>query len=485
MTFSFIIAVLFNPQFFKMKKIITAFIYATAISLLVNIVGIILGSVSTNTNSAIADYKEVWPVFVIIVFIPCFFSIFFTFQKEIVNLRILLESFVKAGAVSFSLVYLSVYLTLMLFRNIDISFFQSVSLFNGIISIFITLFFLLLLYIIKNKKKVEKRNKISNSYRTPILIWVISTVIYMGLVVFLGQGEILFSFAAFITLFGILSTVITYFLLSKDESKNYVPVKTIINYLLNIFVFPYLVLLITNQFESVLSVRGVLLSAIMIGPYFLFLAMSLHFYQIFQLNKGERKYLQQIGVTASLKYQQLRSQLSPHFLFNNLSVLTGLIEEEPKKAIHFLENLSSVYRYFLTQEKQDLVKLEEELEFADKYMDLLQIRFEDSISYNSSILSNVPKNLFILPLSLQQVFENVVKHNEISTEKPMEINLYIEDDYLVISNSLIPKKQLEKSDKIGLKNISIRYGFFTDKEIRVGSDDKYYIIKLPVLKIED
>tara|TARA_R110002111_G_scaffold13505_2_gene38050 strand:+ start:56 stop:730 length:675 start_codon:yes stop_codon:yes gene_type:complete len=223
----------------------------------------------------------------------------------------------------------------------------------------------------------------------------------------------------------------------------------------------------------------------MIGPYFLFLAMSLHFYRIFQLNKGERKYLEQIGVTASLKYQQLRSQLSPHFLFNNLSVLTGLIEEEPKKAIHFLENLSSVYRYFLTQEKQDLVKLEEELEFADKYMDLLQIRFEDSISYNSSILSNVPKNLFILPLSLQQVFENVVKHNEISTEKPMEINLSIEDDYLVISNSLIPKKQLEKSDKIGLKNISNRYGFFTDKEIRVGSDDKYYIIKLPVLKIED
>lgn len=325
----------------------------------------------------------------------------------------------------------------------------------------------------------------SISYRTPILIWVIATMIYLALVFFLGQGQLSLSFAASITLFGILSTTINYFLLFKDERKNYIPVKSIINYLLNIFVFPFLVLLITNHFESVLSVRGMFLSAMMIGPYFLFLAMSLHFYRIFQLNKGERKYLEQIGVTASLKYQQLRSQLSPHFLFNNLSVLTGLIEEEPKKAIHFLENLSSVYRYFLTQEKQDLVKLEEELEFADKYMDLLQIRFEDSISYNSSILSNVPKNLFILPLSLQQVFENVVKHNEISTEKPMEINLSIEDDYLVISNSLIPKKQLEKSDKIGLKNISNRYGFFTDKEIRVGSDDKYYIIKLPVLKIED
>tara|TARA_R110000751_G_scaffold74933_1_gene151256 strand:- start:804 stop:2210 length:1407 start_codon:yes stop_codon:yes gene_type:complete len=468
-----------------MKKILIAFKYATAISLLVNILGIILGSLITDINNALSDYKEVGPVFVIIIFIPCFFSIFFTFQKEIGNLRILLMSFIKAGAVSFSLVYLSVYLTFILYRGIDISFFHSVSLFNGIISIFIALFSLLLLYIIKNKKKVVKRNKMSISYRTPILIWVIATMIYLALVFFLGQGQLSLSFAASITLFGILSTTINYFLLFKDERKNYIPVKSIINYLLNIFVFPFLVLLITNHFESVLSVRGMFLSAMMIGPYFLFLAMSLHFYRIFQLNKGERKYLEQIGVTASLKYQQLRSQLSPHFLFNNLSVLTGLIEEEPKKAIHFLENLSSVYRYFLTQEKQDLVKLEEELEFADKYMDLLQIRFEDSISYNSSILSNVPKNLFILPLSLQQVFENVVKHNEISTEKPMEINLSIEDDYLVISNSLIPKKQLEKSDKIGLKNISNRYGFFTDKEIRVGSDDKYYIIKLPVLKIED
>ena len=422
-----------------MKKILIAFKYATAISLVVNILGIILGSLITDINNALSDYKEVGPVFVIIIFIPCFFSIFFTFQKEIGNLRILLMSFIKAGAVSFSLVYLSVYLTFILYRGIDISFFHS----------------------------------------------VIATMIYLALVFFLGQGQLSLSFAASITLFGILSTTINYFLLFKDERKNYIPVKSIINYLLNIFVFPFLVLLITNHFESVLSVRGMFLSAMMIGPYFLFLAMSLHFYRIFQLNKGERKYLEQIGVTASLKYQQLRSQLSPHFLFNNLSVLTGLIEEEPKKAIHFLENLSSVYRYFLTQEKQDLVKLEEELEFADKYMDLLQIRFEDSISYNSSILSNVPKNLFILPLSLQQVFENVVKHNEISTEKPMEINLSIEDDYLVISNSLIPKKQLEKSDKIGLKNISNRYGFFTDKEIRVGSDDKYYIIKLPVLKIED
>src|SRR5690606_11786040 len=119
-----------------------------------------------------------------------------------------------------------------------------------------------------------------------------------------------------------------------------------------------------------------------------------------------------------------------------------------------------------------------------KYMDLLRIRFEDSISYTSSINSNISKYYFVLPLSLQQVFENVVKHNEISTENPMKIKLYIEDDYLVISNSLIPKKQLERSEKVGLKNISNRYSYFTDKKISVVSDDKNYVIKLPLLKVE-
>ncbi|WP_157941292.1 MULTISPECIES: sensor histidine kinase [Arenibacter] len=468
-----------------MNKIITALKYATAISISVNIFGIILGSLLTTTNNALSDYKEVGPAFIFIVFIPCFFSIYFTIHKEIDNLKILLKSFVKAGIASFSLVYISVYFILRFYRHIDISFFQSVSLFNAIISVFITLFFFLLLYRIKNKKEVGKRHKVSIPYKVPISIWGIVTIIYIALVVFLGQGRISISIATSIALFGIISMAITYFISFQDERKNYVSVKTIINYTLNIFIFPYLILSITSHNESVLSIQRAFMSAVMIGPYFLFLTMFLHFYKLFQLNKGEKKHLEQIGVAANLKYQQLKSQLSPHFLFNNLSVLTGLIEEEPGKAVHFLENLSSIYRYFLTQEKRDLVKLEEELEFADKYMDLLQIRFEDAISYNSLMLITVPKNCYILPLSLQQVFENVVKHNEISTGNPMEINLYIEDDYLAISNSLIPKKQMDLSEKVGLKNIRNRYSFFTDKKISVSSDNKNYVIKLPLLKIED
>ncbi len=468
-----------------MKRTFTAFKFATVISLSVNAIGIILGTILTDINTALSDYKEVGPVFIIIVFIPCFFSIFFTFQKEIDSLRVLLKSFLKAGAASFGLVYISIYLTLKFYRHFEVPFFQSVSLFNGIIAIFIAFFLLLLLYIIKNKKGVGKRNNASVTYWTPTLIWVISTILYLAIVVVFGQRLIPFSFAVSIALLGIFSTTVTYFILFKTERENNVDLKTIINYVLNIFVFPYLVLSITNHHESDFSIQRAFMSAVMIGPYFLFLTMSLHFYRIFQQSKVEMKELEQVGVTASLKYQQLRSQLSPHFLFNNLSVLTGLIEEEPEKAIHFLENLSSIYRYFLTQEKEDLVKLEEELEFADKYMNLLRIRFEGAIYYNSSILSTVPKHYHILPLSLQQVFENVVKHNEISTEKPMGINLYIEDDYLVVSNSLIPKNQPEKSENIGLKNICHRYGFFTDRKVIVRSDDTNYVIKLPLLKIED
>lgn len=467
-----------------MKKVLTAFKFATVISLLINGIGVILGSLLTNLDSALTDYKEVWPMTLLIIFIPCFFTKFFTCQKDISSLKVLITSFIKAGAVSFSLVYITAYLTLRVYRHIEVPFLQTPSLFNGIIAVFITLFFLLLLYLTK-KDGGQKRNKLPFIYGMPSLIWGIVTGIYLVLFISLGVGEVSFSFVTAIVLFGVFSTVITSFVLFKTyKEKSHFSTKTIINYLLNIFIYPYLIFLITNYNDSVLSVKWFFLSAVMIGPYFLFLTMLLHFYNLFQLNKVEKKELQQNSITASLKYQQLKSQLSPHFLFNNLSVLTGLIEEEPGKAVHFLENLSSIYRYFLTQEKEDLVRLEEELDFADKYMDLLQIRFEGSIFYNNLIVSVDPKNRYILPLSLQQVFENVVKHNEISKEKPMSINMYIEDDYLVVSNSLIPKEQLDLSEKVGLINIKHRYSFFTDKEIIVGPEDNNYVIKLPLLKIE-
>ena len=112
----------------------------------------------------------------------------------------------------------------------------------------------------------------------------------------------------------------------------------------------------------------------------------------------EKLNLKQIGLEASLKYQQLKSQISPHFLFNNISVLTGLIEENQEKAVKFSEDLSKVYRYFLDQEKQNLVTLKDEMSFANKYIDLLKVRFESALIFNNNV--NETETLYILPMAL-------------------------------------------------------------------------------------
>jgi LytS/YehU family sensor histidine kinase len=219
-----------------------------------------------------------------------------------------------------------------------------------------------------------------------------------------------------------------------------------------------------------------------LGAYFLFLTLFIHFYQFYESTRNEQENLKQIVLTASLKYQQLKAQLSPHFLFNNISVLTALIEEDQKKAIKFSEGLSSIYRYFLAQEKQDVVKLKEELAFADEYLNLLKVRYENALTYSSP--GQVEDDQYILPLVLQQVFENVVKHNEISMEKPLNITISIKDHYLIISHQINPKITKQKTGQTGVMNITNRYLYFTDEEVILDENAQHYTIKLPILNMQ-
>jgi LytS/YehU family sensor histidine kinase len=233
-----------------------------------------------------------------------------------------------------------------------------------------------------------------------------------------------------------------------------------------------------TTFQIKILVSGVTI----LGAYFLFLTLFIHFYQFYESTRNEQENLKQIVLTASLKYQQLKAQLSPHFLFNNISVLTALIEEDQKKAIKFSEGLSSIYRYFLAQEKQDVVKLKEELAFADEYLNLLKVRYENALTYSSP--GQVEDDQYILPLVLQQVFENVVKHNEISMEKPMDISISIHEHYLIISNQTNPKSTGQTDSQTGLMNITDRYLYFTDKKVILDINSQRYTIKLPILNVQ-
>jgi two-component system LytT family sensor kinase len=187
-----------------------------------------------------------------------------------------------------------------------------------------------------------------------------------------------------------------------------------------------------------------------------------------------------VAKTETAKFESLKNQLDPHFLFNSLNVLTSLIGENPTQAERFTTKLSKVYRYVLEQRNKDLVPIEEELKFAKTYMELLGMRFEDAVKFNipDSISNDALK---IVPLSLQLLLENAVKHNVVSSSKPLTINIYEEGNYLIIENNINPKEAIGKSTKVGLQNIADRYGLITDKGVKIENNNQTFKVSLPLL----
>lgn len=187
-----------------------------------------------------------------------------------------------------------------------------------------------------------------------------------------------------------------------------------------------------------------------------------------------------VAKTETAKFESLKSQIDPHFLFNSLNVLTSLISENPSQAEKFTTKLSKVYRYVLEQRNKDLIPLSEELLFAKTYMELLGMRFEDAVQFNiPDAVSN--SELKIVPLSLQLLLENAVKHNVVSSSKPLIISIYEENDYLVIENNVNPKEAVGKSTKVGLQNIADRYGLISQKRVHIENNNKTFKVRIPLL----
>jgi len=194
-----------------------------------------------------------------------------------------------------------------------------------------------------------------------------------------------------------------------------------------------------------------------------------------------------IAGTASAKFESLKNQIDPHFLFNSLNVLSSLIEENPENAQRFTTSLSKIYRYVLEQKDKELVPVEEELAFAKTYMNLLKMRFENSLFYElpkkedwiaSSLAMTEAK---VVPLSLQLLLENTVKHNVVSEQKPLHIRIFIEDDYLVIQNDYQKKEVLQERKGVGLQNIINRYGIITNRKVLIEQNEQTFTVKIPIL----
>lgn len=203
-----------------------------------------------------------------------------------------------------------------------------------------------------------------------------------------------------------------------------------------------------------------------------------YFYQ--QLQKSKIQEQKVIAGTASAKFDALKNQLDPHFLFNSLNVLTSLIDENPINAKNFTASLSKVYRYVLEQKNKDLVTLREELNFASIYMSLLKMRFEDSIVFETpeKVTNSDSK---VVPLSLQLLLENAVKHNIVTTSKPLKIKIFESSGFLVVENNLQPKQILRKSSGVGLENIKQRYHLLTDRKVIINQKAELFTVAIPML----
>ncbi|MGC4128678.1 MAG: histidine kinase [Bergeyella sp.] len=187
-----------------------------------------------------------------------------------------------------------------------------------------------------------------------------------------------------------------------------------------------------------------------------------------------------IAKSANAQFESLKNQLDPHFLFNSLNVLTALIDENPHQAQKFTNNMSKIYRYVLDQKDKELVTVEEEIEFAKTYCGLLKTRFEDSVSFDFNVEEPV-KQQFVVPLSLQLLLENAIKHNHATSKKPLCISIHSENGFLCIENNLQAREIIRERDGIGLSNIVQRYSILTDKNVFIEKSEEFFKVKIPVL----
>ena len=157
-----------------------------------------------------------------------------------------------------------------------------------------------------------------------------------------------------------------------------------------------------------------------------------------------------------------------------------MIEENPENAQRFTTSLSKIYRYVLEQKDKELVSVEEELAFAKTYMNLLKMRFENSLFYE--LPETVPNpEAKVVPLSLQLLLENTVKHNVVSEQRPLNIRIFMEGDYLAIQNDFQKKEVLQERKGVGLQNIINRYGIITNRKVLIEQNEQTFTVKIPVL----
>jgi sensor histidine kinase YesM len=270
------------------------------------------------------------------------------------------------------------------------------------------------------------------------------------------------------------------------------PVKRLIYQVLSLTLFSGLIMFIgfytwisLTEGLSFKSAIEEIIPPLKVTYIFMFLSLLIGSTILFFKNWREATIQQEMLKRAhlALQYQSLKDQVRPHFLFNSLSSLVTLINTDAEKATLFVHKLSDVYRYVLEQRENELVPLKEELKFLEDYIYLQKIRFGENLQVENQL--DLDLKHMVIPLSLQMLVENAIKHNEVSADHPLHIEiLSTGHNHIIIKNSLKKKEVSEDSLGMGLNNLKTRLAFFSDEPMQVIEEEDAFIVKIPSIPFQ-
>jgi sensor histidine kinase YesM len=267
------------------------------------------------------------------------------------------------------------------------------------------------------------------------------------------------------------------------------PIKRMIYQVLALFLFFMLVIfgglsiwILISEELTFAGAVGEMIPSLKVAIIFMFLSLltgnAVLFFRNWKAAAIQQEELKRAHL--ALQYQSLKDQVRPHFLFNSLSSLATLINTDAKKATDFVLKLADVYRYVLEQKENELVSLKEELKFLEDYIFLQKIRFGENLQVTYSL--DLDLSRMVIPLSLQMLVENAIKHNEVSGEHPLHIEIVsTEQGHVSVQNNLRKKEVTEKSLGMGLENLRKQVAFFSNDSLLVREEAESFIVRIPTL----
>jgi len=212
--------------------------------------------------------------------------------------------------------------------------------------------------------------------------------------------------------------------------------------------------------------------------------LNVIFIYLRQLRKTQLEAEKFRKASAQAQFAALRNQINPHFLFNSLSVLATLTEQNPPAAAAFIQQFARVYRYVIQHHGDELVPLRDEMTFIGSYLYLLQQRFGTNLRVQVRVQPAALER-YVMPVSLQMLIENAVKHNVISQQHPLQLDVFDEEArWLVVRNAYQPKTPEEGSTRIGLSNIRQRYAFVSAEAVEVIQDEESFTVRIPLIRLD-